>query len=75
LDVLNANYQMHLNTPQHADMYPTPWPGIYQNVNFYAVVKPATPDVVFDWREWLVGIEYVNGKPYIMAMLHFVWEP
>jgi len=75
LDVLNATYEMHLNDSQGSSMYPTPWPGIYQNLNFYSVWKPASPDVVFDWREWLVGIEYINGKPYIVAMLHYVWEP
>jgi photosystem II stability/assembly factor-like uncharacterized protein len=75
LDVLNATYELHPNDPQRADMYPQPWPDSYKNLNFFSVLKPASPNVVFDWREWLVGIEYVNGQPYIMMMSHFVNEP
>jgi hypothetical protein len=28
-----------------------------------------------DWHTVVVGMEYVNGKPYISAMMQFEWEP
>jgi hypothetical protein len=75
LDALNANYELHPNTVVYSYMYPQPWPMSYQNLNFFALVKPPSPGTVFDWREWLVGIEYVDGRPYIFSLLQYVWEP
>jgi hypothetical protein len=75
LDALNASYELTPNTVRYAYMYSEPWPTSYQNLNFLSLLKPPTPDVVFDWREWLVGIEYVNGTPYIVSLLHYIWEP
>jgi hypothetical protein len=28
-----------------------------------------------DWQTWVAGIEYVNGKPYLYALMQFFWEP
>jgi hypothetical protein len=28
-----------------------------------------------DWHTWVAGIEYVNGKPYLYALMQFFWEP
>ena len=28
-----------------------------------------------DWHTWAIGIEYVDGKPYIYALMQFFWEP
>jgi hypothetical protein len=54
--------------------YKAAWP--YTGVNFYSVYFPGTPgNGNLDWRTWLVGIEYVNGKPYLYAILQFFWEP
>ncbi len=75
VDVFSATYQLHPNNPMGANMYVEPWPLSYQNLNFHSLWKPATPGVDFDWREWLIGYEYVDGKPYIVLMIHFVWEP
>jgi photosystem II stability/assembly factor-like uncharacterized protein len=74
-DVLNSAYELHPNDPNRAYMYVEPWPGGYQNLNYFAVLKPPTPGIELDWRIWLVGFEYVDGVPYIMTMLHYVWEP
>ena len=73
VDVLNSTYQLNCDDPSYASMYSNPWP--YTNIHYYAVVKPPTPDVVFDWKVWLVGFEYVNGQPYLFGTIHFVWEP
>ncbi|MBE3037249.1 MAG: hypothetical protein IMZ62_00315, partial [Chloroflexi bacterium] len=47
----------------------------YANVNFYTVYKPGTPGVDLDFRYWLVGVEFVQGQPYVFALIHFAWEP
>jgi len=75
LDVLNASYQLHPNDPQNARMYLEPWPTTYQNLNYFAVLKPGTPGIELDWRVWLAGFEYVDGVPYLVTLLHYVWEP
>lgn len=75
LGVLNAPYQLHANHPSYASMYIEPWPGGYQNLNYFAVLKPPTPNIELDWRLWLAGFEYVDGTPYLVTLLHYVWEP
>jgi hypothetical protein len=72
-DLLNSNYQLICNDASYAKMYVSPWS--QTNIHFYAVQKPATPGVDFDWKVWLVGFEYVEGKPYLFGMRRFVWEP
>ena len=53
-----------------------PWPLEYENINFYRVFVPGTEQYGgLDWRAWLVGVEYVSGKPYLFAMTNFEWEP
>jgi hypothetical protein len=74
LDAFNANYELHCNerdVPASSDT----WPGNYANINLYKVYKPGSPGVDLDWRIWLAGVEYVNGKPYIFALIQFIWVP
>jgi hypothetical protein len=73
LGVFNSNYQLVCDDPSHASMFVNPWP--HTNIHYYAVVKPATPEIVFDWKVWLVGIEYVDKNPYLYGTVHYVWEP
>jgi hypothetical protein len=73
LQVFNSNYQLVCDDPSYASMFVHPWP--HTNVHYYAVVKPATPEIVFDWKVWLIGIEYVDGTPYLYGTIHHVWEP
>jgi hypothetical protein len=56
--------------------YPVEWPAEYANINFFSLHKPGTdPFGGLDWRTWLVGVEYVDGQPYLFALLHYNWEP
>lgn len=76
LDVFNASYTLNCNGLQTGGAnYIANWPPRYANINFYALFKPGNPGIDLDWRTWLVGVEYVNGKPYVFAMLHLFWEP
>ncbi len=78
MEVFNASYSLHCNDPMNLAVFTlVPWPNEYANINFYAVHKPATDPAYggLDWRTWLVGVEYVNGKPYVFSIIHFQWEP
>jgi hypothetical protein len=73
LEVLNAP-NMETYCDNLTKVYPlaNPWP--YPNMYYYNLYKPAT-SAGFDFRTWLVGIEYVNGQPYISALVTIIWEP
>ena len=80
-NVVKPKYLEALNAPAmetYCDVltkvYPLsrPWP--YPNIRFYNLYKPAS-DQVLDFRTLLVGIEYVNGQPYIYGMVTIIWEP
>lgn len=75
LDVLNAIYQTTCNDTSHTGPVTNPWPSEYINLNFYALYKPGAPGTELDWRTWIAGIEYVNGVPYIVALVHYQWAP
>jgi hypothetical protein len=75
LKVFNQDYTLDCDQVQiGGTTYKAAWP--YTGVNFYSVYFPGTPgNGNLDWRTWLVGMEYVNGKPYLYAILQFFWEP
>jgi hypothetical protein len=70
-EVLGSGYQTSCDDPSYASMFPNAWP--YANIHYYAVVKP--PTNTFDWKVWLLGFAYEDGRPYLFGTLHFVWEP
>lgn len=76
-EVFGANYTLHCNdTLDLATFSLEPWPPEYTNINFYTVYKPGTDQFGgLDWRAWVVGVEYVQGKPTLFALIHFQWEP
>ena len=76
LDVFNAGYSLTCNSLGTATQYGSnPWPLEYSNVNYYTVYKPGTSGDDLDWRYWLVGVEYIQGQPYVFGLIHFQWEP
>ncbi len=76
-EVFGSNYELRCNDPMDLATFTlVPWPPEYTNINFYAVYKPGTEAYGgLDWRTWLVGIEYVGGRPYLFSLIHFQWEP
>jgi len=70
----NQPYTLHCNELKHGGAtYEPEWP--YEG-NFYSVYFPGTETNGFlDWHTWAVGVEYVNNKPYIYALVPFFWEP
>jgi hypothetical protein len=53
----------------------SPWPAEFTTLNFYSLYKPGSSGIELDWRTFLVGVEFVGGQPYVVAMVHFQWEP
>lgn len=50
------------------------WP--YPGMNYYSVYFPGTDEFGgLDWQTWAVGMDNIAGKPYIAALVHYVWEP
>ena len=48
----------------------------YEGMNYYLVYFPGTEEFGYlDWQTWAVGMDVIDGKPYIAALSHFVWEP
>jgi hypothetical protein len=75
-DVFGKPNQRTCNAPQHGgSTYTYNWPYGYRNLNYYSVYKPGTPGTDLDWRTWLVGVEYYQGKPYVAALVQLFWEP
>lgn len=50
------------------------WPFEYANINYYALYRAAAPGEELDWNTWAVGIEYVDGEPYVAFLVHYQWE-
>jgi hypothetical protein len=73
--VLNAAHESSCNDPRSASMFSEPWPAPYTNFNFYSLFKPGTPGIDLDYKQWMVGIDYVLGQPYIVSLIRIIWEP
>lgn len=51
------------------------WPSELRNLNFYSFHRPASESGSdYDWRTWAVGIEYIDGQPYIAVLILFRGE-
>jgi hypothetical protein len=69
LEVYNANYQVDCNDSSKLVSISQPWPSAYNTLNFYSLYKASTGDVP-SWRNFLVGIEYVEGVPFVFSLVH-----
>lgn len=48
----------------------------YPGMDYYSVHFPGTDEFGgLDWQTWVMGMENVNGKFFVAALVHFVWEP
>ncbi|HJR81378.1 MAG TPA: hypothetical protein VJ821_15010 [Anaerolineales bacterium] len=72
--IFNQPYTLHCNELKHGGAtYEMVWE--YQS-EFYSIYFPGTPENGnMDWHTWVIGIEYVSGKPYVYALIQFFWEP
>jgi hypothetical protein len=56
-----------------ADTSLTPeWPDEYARMNYLSYHIPAPdPGTKFNWRTWAIGIEYVDGVPFIAILIRY----
>jgi len=75
LDLFGKNYTLACNQVQvGGTTYNAAWS--YPGINFYSVYFAGTQaNGNMDWHTWVIGMEYVNGKPYLYAIMQFFWEP
>jgi len=73
-EIFNKPYTLHCSELRHGGAtYEVTWP---YDRDFYAIHFPGTDQYGYmDWHTWAAGIEYVNGKPYLYALMQFFWEP
>jgi hypothetical protein len=51
------------------------WPSEYTNLNYIALFRSApSADDELNWRTWVVGVEYVDGIPYVVSLVQYYWE-
>lgn len=54
--------------------YVPEWP--YPYLDYYSVHFSGTdPFGGLDWQTWGVGMDNADGKLYVAALVHYVWEP
>ena len=72
--IFNQPYILHCNELKVGGAtYEPVWE--YES-EFYSIHFPGTPENGnMDWHTWVMGIEYVSGKPYVYALIQFFWEP
>lgn len=72
--IFNQPYSLHCNELKHGGAsYPVVFP--YEK-GFYSIYFPGTEtNGYLDWHTWVAGIEYVEGRPYLYALMQFFWEP
>jgi len=72
--IFNQPYTLHCNELKYGGAsYPVTFP--YKK-DFYSIYYPGTDaNGNMDWRTWVAGIEYANGKPYLYALRQYFWEP
>jgi hypothetical protein len=75
LDVFKKTYTLACNQIQAGGTtYNASWP--YSGVNYYSVYYPGTTaNSNMDWHTWLIGMHYVNNRPYLYALMQLKWEP
>ncbi len=71
LDVFGREYKLGCNqiltgsSPETVE-----WPAKYSNLNFLSFHRaPAAGGNVYNWRTWLVAVEYIEGEPHIALLL------
>jgi hypothetical protein len=51
------------------------WPSEFANLNFLSFHRPAPqPGNALNWRTWALGIEYVEGHPYLALAIQYRGE-
>lgn len=67
---VNCNQLVVGTTAQTAN-----WPSEFTNLNYYSFYRAApTPGNALNWRTWALGIEFVDGQPYLSLLVQYRGE-
>jgi len=74
IKIFNQPYTLHCNEIRHGGAsYVVTWP---YDRDFYSIYYAGTEaNGYLDWHTWVLGVEYLNNKPLIYALMQFYWEP
>jgi hypothetical protein len=76
IDVLAGTYTPYCNELKTGGAsYQVAWPDDYLNINFLSLLRAGPAGEELNWRTWMMGVEYSDGKPFVFALNHFAWEP
>lgn len=50
------------------------WPYELSNLNYVAFYRPAPPDNRQDWHTWALGIEVINGFPFLTYLIQYTGD-
>lgn len=50
------------------------WPPEYENLNYISFHREAPVAGSLNWRTWALGIEYVDGRPYLAVLVQYRGE-
>jgi hypothetical protein len=51
------------------------WPSEYSNMNYISFHRAAPePGSQLNWRTWALGIEYLDGQPYLALLVQYRGE-
>jgi hypothetical protein len=72
--MFNQPYTLHCNELKYGGAtYPVNFP---YDKGYYSIYFGGTEaNGSLDWQTWVAGIEYVDGRPYLYALMQFFWEP
>jgi hypothetical protein len=74
VEVFSQPYTLHCNELKVGGA--TYIPEFPYDGNFYSVFFAGSDEFgQLDWHTWVIGLEYSSGKPYIIALMQFFWEP
>ena len=74
VEFFNKTYTLHCNELKVGGA--TYVPEFPYDGNFYSVFFAGSDEFgQMDWNTWVIGMEYVNGEPFIFALMQFFWEP
>jgi SH3 domain-containing protein len=77
VDVLTASFNTVCEQIQLGGAtYVVAWPPELANIPFDSLYQPGTDAYGgLDWQTWLLGVEYVSGRPYVFSLSYYAWEP
>jgi hypothetical protein len=70
-DVLDSETRLNCNEIEVGSGAPSMlWPDDYRNLNLVSLHRPALENGnPFNWRTWVLAIEYVEGQPFIAVLV------